>query len=615
MLKFTLNTEKPVAVDSPDHLVPHGTKQDNSRNPLFNKKLYALFDHKPLYILDLGCAGGAFVRDCLDDGHLAIGLEGSDYSRKTARAEWPKIPDNLFTCDIAADFQVKCRDLISGEEANARFDVVTAWEVMEHIRKEDLQRVCDNVIRHLRPGGLWIMSVADFQDRVGKIDYHQTVEDKDWWEDFFHRGGFRNHPQLVDYFGHDWIRGPLQGSPSFHFVLTYGDEQPPKPPLTPPYDEGELIKVGIQAREQALAEGTVSSLTLEYAIYLFDEARKRLGDVEGLNYQRSLTLFHLGRFEEARKAAQVELRLHPRHKGAQKLLSHLDSVLRGKEVQDLGGFWMHYNRGVHLREKGDLKASCEELQLAVSLRPEDERASQELREILKIMIGRAMERKEWPEALSLLERFPGEYPNDPEWHYLKARVLHEQGTELQQAHINYSLALRFGFDEFWVRFYRGILLRELKDIDASRTDLERALELRPTHQDAAQHLRQTIKVDARESMQRNQYAAALLLFQRFSGELPADPEWHYLKAQCLHFGQLDLRLALQQYDRALEYGYDEPSVRFYRGILLHQLGELDRSRVDLERAVELQPTNIAAIQHLHEIQKVSQEGREGGNQA
>jgi hypothetical protein len=106
MVKFVLKTNKPVAFDSPDHIVPRGTKYDNTRNMLFNKKLEALFGHRSLYVLDLGCAGGGFVKDCLEDGHFAVGLEGSDYSKKLERAEWRTIPANLFTCDITEDFSL-----------------------------------------------------------------------------------------------------------------------------------------------------------------------------------------------------------------------------------------------------------------------------------------------------------------------------------------------------------------------------------------------------------------------------------------------------------------------------------------------------------------------------
>src|SRR5262249_52883832 len=149
---------RPVAYDSPDHRFPTGTRRDNSRNRRFNVKLYQLLGrHMPrvgprgawvywpnidLKVLDIGCAGGGFVKDCLDDGYLAVGLEGSDYSKKRNRAEWATIPDYLFTCDVTKDFDVVLRD--GGGERRILFDAVTAWEVMEHIAERDLPKVAEN---------------------------------------------------------------------------------------------------------------------------------------------------------------------------------------------------------------------------------------------------------------------------------------------------------------------------------------------------------------------------------------------------------------------------------------------------------------------------------------
>jgi hypothetical protein len=34
-----IETEKPIAYDSPDHIQPHGTANDNTTQPRFNRKL------------------------------------------------------------------------------------------------------------------------------------------------------------------------------------------------------------------------------------------------------------------------------------------------------------------------------------------------------------------------------------------------------------------------------------------------------------------------------------------------------------------------------------------------------------------------------------------------
>lgn len=107
-VKIKVLTKHPVAKDSPDHIMPHGTKLDNSKNPRFNKKIYNLFNFaNPIKILDLGCSGGGFVKQSLDDSSLAVGLEGSDFSKKEKRAEWKTLSNKfLFTADISKEFTV-----------------------------------------------------------------------------------------------------------------------------------------------------------------------------------------------------------------------------------------------------------------------------------------------------------------------------------------------------------------------------------------------------------------------------------------------------------------------------------------------------------------------------
>src|SRR5689334_11430474 len=127
---YRIITNKPVAIDSPDHLQPQGTALDNSVNPRFNCKLFGWVGKRQVRVLDLGCAGGGFVKSVLDQGGAAVGIEGSDYSRLRLRAEWATIPDNLFTADITDSFQLLQKST-QGQENPAQFTVITAWEVLE----------------------------------------------------------------------------------------------------------------------------------------------------------------------------------------------------------------------------------------------------------------------------------------------------------------------------------------------------------------------------------------------------------------------------------------------------------------------------------------------------
>lgn len=209
-----VHTDYPIAIDSPDHYCPHGTARDNSSNPLFNQKVYRLFKSLPR-VLDLGCAGGGFVRSCLNDGCIAVGIEGSDFSKKNSRAEWANLGDvHLFTADITWPFEIR------DGETLLQFDLITAWEVIEHLSEEHLPCFCENVKRHLLPGGFVIASISPNEEIIEGIRLHQTVKEQKWWEDLFASHGFRHLPELIPYFEGQFIRGPNQNAPgSFHLIM------------------------------------------------------------------------------------------------------------------------------------------------------------------------------------------------------------------------------------------------------------------------------------------------------------------------------------------------------------------------------------------------------------
>jgi len=201
--RFMVETDAPVAVSSADHLHPRGTVHDNSVNRGFNLRVYDLFRPKvPILFMDLGCAGGGLVRSFLQDGHLALGLEGSDISARLRSGEWETIPFHLFTCDITRPFQVR----LDGQVAE--FDVITSWEVLEHIPEEALPVLIDSIYRHLRPGGYFIGSVDLLPDGnpLTGANYHLTLKPAGWWQDQFRSRGLveaKGHPFTTE----DMVRG------------------------------------------------------------------------------------------------------------------------------------------------------------------------------------------------------------------------------------------------------------------------------------------------------------------------------------------------------------------------------------------------------------------------
>jgi len=173
--------------------------------------------------MDLGCSGGALVKSLLEDGYTAVGLEGSDWSRKLRSGEWDTCPHHLLTCDITSRFRVLSR---AGEAMT--FHCITAWEVLEHIPTEKLSTLIDNISQHLEPDGIVVVSVDTAPDSnpVTGAVYHVTLQPKNWWLEQFAKAGLvecERHPFTT----RDYVRGhgmgltdwdPADGE-GFHLVL------------------------------------------------------------------------------------------------------------------------------------------------------------------------------------------------------------------------------------------------------------------------------------------------------------------------------------------------------------------------------------------------------------
>ena len=199
-VSLSMHSDRAVAGDSPDHLEPRGTKNDNTRHPRFVRRCEELLP--TIVHMDLGCAGTGLVWDFTLRGHISVGVEGSDYNPKEQRAEWRVIPDRLFTADICHPYQIKDRN---GQRL--LFNLVTAWELFEHIPTDKVDDVISHIIESMTDKALLVCSVATFVDRdaVTGTVYHQTVKPKEWWVDRFARQGLREVSGLFE--TADFVRG------------------------------------------------------------------------------------------------------------------------------------------------------------------------------------------------------------------------------------------------------------------------------------------------------------------------------------------------------------------------------------------------------------------------
>jgi hypothetical protein len=170
------------------------------------------------------------VNSFLRRGHLAVGIEGSDYSQKHKRAEWKHLDGtHLFTADITKPFFVmNCDDKVATKQ---EFDVITLWEVIEHIAEDDLPALFYNIREHthyLTNDSVVIMSISPNEDRLGDVSWHQCIHDLPWWEKKLASLRWFNNQGLVNRFKGAMVRGDPQWSGtdnapgSFHMVLERG---------------------------------------------------------------------------------------------------------------------------------------------------------------------------------------------------------------------------------------------------------------------------------------------------------------------------------------------------------------------------------------------------------
>ena len=179
-MNIELQTNHPIAVTSPDHVKPWGTRRDNWSSPLLVQTLYNYFK-RPYALLDLGCAGCQFVVDVNNTKPcIGVGLEGSDYNINRQHFNWKQYYNKrLFTCDITYPFQLLLDD------KPMKFDCITSWEFLEHVHPGRIEIVLDNVKRHMYQYSIFIGQYALTGDSPEGLQLHQCIKPVEWWNEQF----------------------------------------------------------------------------------------------------------------------------------------------------------------------------------------------------------------------------------------------------------------------------------------------------------------------------------------------------------------------------------------------------------------------------------------------
>jgi SAM-dependent methyltransferase len=205
-----IRTDHPHPEDSPDYLDPAGSLEDNHSHPYFIHELDNHFRGMPYRLMDLGCAGGQFAVDIYNKGApwVGVGIEGGNVHGMTGNFEalemngefltsargssnWGRYKDTcLFNADISKPFDILIGDSPAGspQTSPARammFDIITAYEFLEHPLPTDIPHILQNVKKHLMPNGIFIGTI-----NLSPGAHHRCAKPVQWWREMYDEQGF-----------------------------------------------------------------------------------------------------------------------------------------------------------------------------------------------------------------------------------------------------------------------------------------------------------------------------------------------------------------------------------------------------------------------------------------
>ncbi|MDO1558304.1 class I SAM-dependent methyltransferase [Brevundimonas sp. 2R-24] len=125
--------------------------------------------------IDLGCGAGFVVEQMREWGFDSVGADISAQAVETANARMGEGAAAVIE-NGRAPFP------------DHSFDLVTCFDVLEHLDREDVPGLRDEFLRLLKPGGLLFCNIslrlAGSVDHEG-VNLHRTVEPPQWWDAIF----------------------------------------------------------------------------------------------------------------------------------------------------------------------------------------------------------------------------------------------------------------------------------------------------------------------------------------------------------------------------------------------------------------------------------------------
>lgn len=97
--------------------------------------------------LDIGCAKGYLVQELLENGINAYGIDNSEYAIKNALSLVRKKIQKGSVSKIPFEYE--------------KFDVVSLFDVIEHIHPKDTEKAINEIHRVLKPNGVLILTTVN----------------------------------------------------------------------------------------------------------------------------------------------------------------------------------------------------------------------------------------------------------------------------------------------------------------------------------------------------------------------------------------------------------------------------------------------------------------------
>jgi len=151
------------------------------RRILMRKAISSIKKYKPRgKLMDIGCAYGYFVNYASKKGFDASGFDISEYAIRRGYDMFPLVKNKL-----------RCSD-ITGLKIDKKFDVITAFEVLEHCRS--LGKSVEKIKKMLKPNGILLITVPDaeiFPEHEDRDETHVWRMAMDEWQNEMERLGLK----------------------------------------------------------------------------------------------------------------------------------------------------------------------------------------------------------------------------------------------------------------------------------------------------------------------------------------------------------------------------------------------------------------------------------------